>query len=94
MAEKVSARAKATDQAGRVVTLKLKLSDHKSISRRLSLHHPTQLTDTIYRTARSLFDQVGDKGAYRLLGAKAEQAADKIRERFGAKAIIKGRALR
>ena len=120
MAEKVSARAKATDQAGRVVTLKLKLSDHKSITRRLSLHHPTQLTDTIYRTARGLFDQVGDKGAYRLLGVglsqlssdtaadlsgdlldpdagkrvKAEKAADEIRERFGAKAIIKGRALR
>jgi len=120
MSEKVSARAKAKDKAGRVVTLKLKKHDHKSISRRLSLHHPTQLTDTIYRTARGLFDQVGDQGPYRLLGvglsnlttdaeadltgdlldpdagkrAKAEAAADKIRERFGDAAIIKGRALR
>ena len=120
MAEKVSARAKATDKAGRVVTLKLKKSDHKLVSKRQSLRHPTQLTDTIYRTARNLFDQAGDQGPYRLLGvgisqltgadeadregdlldpdagkrAKAEEAADKIRKKFGKEAIIKGRALR
>jgi len=68
MAEKVSARAKAQDKAGRVVTLKLKKSDHKLLSKRQSLHQPTQLADTIYRTARGLFDQVGNQGPYRLLG--------------------------
>lgn len=68
MAEKVSDRAKAKDKAGRVVTLKLKTGDFKLLSKRLSLHQPTQLADTIYRTARGLFDQVGDKGPYRLLG--------------------------
>ncbi|SEW40616.1 DNA polymerase-4 [Cognatiyoonia koreensis] len=120
MSEKVSSRAKATDKAGRVVTLKLKSSKFKLITKRQSLYHPTQLADVIYRTARGLFDQVGDKGPYRLLGvgisdlasaaeadregdlldpdagkrAKAEQAADKIREKFGQEAIIKGRALR
>lgn len=120
MAEKVSARAKAKDIAGRVVTLKLKTSAHKSITRRRSLHTPTQLADTIYRTARGLFDQAGDMGPFRLLGvgisqmtaaqdadktgdlldpdagkrAKAEEASDIIRKKFGAKAIIKGRALR
>ena len=120
MAEKVSARAKAKDMAGRVVTLKLKKSDHKSLSRRLSLHAPTQLADVVYRTARGLFDQVGDQGPYRLIGvgisqltsagdadkigdlldpdagkrARAEEATDKIRERFGKDAIIKGRSLR
>lgn len=120
MAEKVSARAKAKDKAGRVVTLKLKTADFKSISKRQSLQHPTQMADTVYRTARGLFDQVGQKGPYRLLGvglseitsaadadregdlldpdaskrAGAERAADLIREKFGAEAIIKGRALR
>ncbi len=68
MAEKVSARAKAKDKAGRVVTLKLKRANHKLLSKRQSLHQPTQLADTIYRTARGLFDQVGDQGPYRLLG--------------------------
>lgn len=120
MAEKVSARAKATRKAGRVVTLKLKTSKFKLVSKRQSLHHPTQMADTIYRTARGLFDQVSDRGPFRLLGvglseigaendadregdlldpnagkrADAERAADKIREKFGTKAIIKGRALR
>lgn len=120
MAEKVSARAKAKNKAGRVVTLKLKTSDFKLVSKRLSLTHPTQMADTIYRTARSLFDQVSHRGPFRLLGvglsdissdadadregdlldpdagkrAEAERAADKIRDRFGADAIIKGRALR
>lgn len=68
MAEKVSARAKAKDKAGRVVTLKLKRGNHKLLSKRQSLHQPTQLADTIYRTARALFDQAGDQGPYRLLG--------------------------
>ena len=38
------------------------------LSRQLALHQPTQLADTIYRTARGLFDQVGAEGPYRLLG--------------------------
>ncbi|MDR9427856.1 MAG: DNA polymerase IV [Salibaculum sp.] len=68
MAEKVSARAKAKGKAGRVVTLKLKRANHKSLTRRQSLHQPTQLADTIYRTARSLFDGTATEGPFRLLG--------------------------
>ncbi|MEX0286077.1 MAG: DNA polymerase IV [Paracoccaceae bacterium] len=68
VAEKVADRAKAKGIAGRVVTLKLKRSDHKILTRRLSLREPTQLADTLYRQARGLFDQVGDKGPFRLLG--------------------------
>ena len=120
MSEKVSDRAKAKDLAGRVVTLKLKRADHSLISRRVALRDATQMADVVYRTARSLFDQVGDQGPYRLLGcglshlvpageadmsgdlldpqavkrSDAERATDKIRERFGADAILKGRALR
>ncbi|MEH6654242.1 DNA polymerase IV [Loktanella salsilacus] len=68
MAEKVSSRAKAKDIAGRVVTLKLKRSDHGLITRRQSLRHPTQIADTIYRTARGLFDAAAPHPTYRLLG--------------------------
>ncbi len=68
LAEKVSARAKAKDMAGRVVTLKLKRSDHGLLTRRQSLRHPTQMADTIYRTARSLFDAAAPHPTYRLLG--------------------------
>ena len=120
MAEKVSDRAKAKDLAGRVVTLKLKRSDHSGLTRRVSLRDSTQMADTIYRTARGLFDLVIDQGPFRLIGcglsdlcpdseadksgdlldpgaarrSEAERARDEIKARFGADAIIKGRALR
>ena len=120
LSEAVSARLKARDRVGRVVTLKVKRSDHGIVTRRVSLSEPTQIADQIYRTARGLFEGVADKGPFRLIGvglseiagdtgsgaygdlldpeagtrAKAERAADAIRERFGKDAIIKGRALR
>lgn len=68
MAEKVSDRTKAKDLAGRVVTLKLKRADHSTLSRRIALRDATHMADTIYRTARGLFDQVADQGPFRLLG--------------------------
>lgn len=68
MCEKVSDRAKAKGLAGRVVTLKLKRSNFTLITKRVSLSDPTQIADRIYRTARALFDQVGDQGPFRLLG--------------------------
>lgn len=68
LSEKVSDRAKAKQIAGRVVTLKLKRADHSQITRRLSLRDPTQMADTIYRTARNLFDQVQGQAPFRLIG--------------------------
>ncbi|MEM8579544.1 MAG: DNA polymerase IV, partial [Pseudomonadota bacterium] len=43
-------------------------SNHAILTRRTALPHPTQLADTVYRTARGLFDQVAGKGPFRLLG--------------------------
>ncbi len=76
MAEKVADRAKAKNLAGRVVTLKLKRADHSLLSRRVALSDPTQLADRIYRTARGLFDQVNEKGPYRLLGCGISDLSD------------------
>ena len=120
LSEQVSDRAKAKGHAGRIVTLKLKRADFTQLTRRVSLHDPTQLADRLYRTARALFDQLDDPGPYRLIGvglsdlstpegadlagdlldpraaqrSRAERATDTIRGRFGANAIVKGRALR
>jgi DNA polymerase-4 len=68
LAENVADRAKAKDRAGRVVTLKLKRANHSTLTRRVSLPHPTQIADRIYRTARGLYDQVADQGPFRLIG--------------------------
>ncbi|WP_372613484.1 DNA polymerase IV [Aquicoccus sp.] len=68
LAENVSDRAKARALAGRVVTLKLKRANHTSLTRRVSLRDGTQMADRIYRTARALFEAVGDQGPYRLIG--------------------------
>ncbi|MEO0664147.1 MAG: DNA polymerase IV, partial [Pseudomonadota bacterium] len=119
MAEKVADRAKAKGIVGRVVILKLKRADHSLITRRHTIHEPTNIADKLYREARALFDAVEHDAPYRLLGvgmselskaesglagdlldpegetrAKAERATDKIRARFGADAIMKGRSLR
>lgn len=120
LAANVSDRAKAKHKAGRVVTLKLKKADHKTLTRRITLPDATQSADRIYRTARGLFDQVGGQGPFRLIGVgishlvkeaeadrlpdlldadagkrvDVEKATDKIRERFGSDAILKGRSLR
>lgn len=68
LAEQVSARAKAKEKAGQVVTLKLKRKDHSLITRRQSLREATQMADSIYRTAKGLFDQMPHKIPYRLIG--------------------------
>lgn len=68
LAEQVADRAKAKSKAGRVVTLKLKRKDFTLISRRQSLRDATQMTDTIYNTARSLFNTCAHNGPFRLIG--------------------------
>ncbi len=81
LSEKVSDRAKARRLAGRIVTLKLKRADHRSLTRRSSLADSTQSADRIYRTARALLDRIADQGPFRLIGVGVsdlgpEQGAD------------------
>jgi DNA polymerase-4 len=68
LAEQVSDRAKARGLAGRVVTLKLRRSDFRILTRRIALTDATQIADRIYRTARALLDQMPEGGRYRLIG--------------------------
>ena len=120
LCEKVSDRAKATEKIGSVVSIKLKRKDHSQVTRRLSLREPTQMCSMIYKSAKTLLDNLEDKGPFRVIGVnlskitkalpehnyndlidiqgknsiEVEKATDKIRGRFGKKAIIKGRMLR
>lgn len=68
LSEQVADRAKARQLAGRVVTLKLKRSNHSTLSRRLALRDATQLADVIYRTARGLMDGAAREAPFRLIG--------------------------
>lgn len=76
LAEQVSDRAKAKSLAGRVITLKLKRADHTSLTRRMALRGSTQMADIVYRTAKNLFEQVGDQGPYRLIGCGLSNLID------------------
>jgi DNA polymerase-4 len=67
-AERVSARAKASEVGGRTVALKLKTASFKTRTRSVSLDAPTQLADKIFRTAREALRKEADGTAYRLLG--------------------------
>jgi DNA polymerase-4 len=52
-----------------VVTLKLKTSDFRPVTRRISLHAPTQLAQEVFRTARLLLaKEAGGRVKYRLIG--------------------------
>ncbi|MEM9477164.1 MAG: DNA polymerase IV [Pseudomonadota bacterium] len=75
LSEKLADRLKAKEMAGRVVTLKLKQSNHAILTRRSSLTDPTQIADRIYTTARALYDQAADKGPFRLLGVGVSDIA-------------------
>ena len=68
LSERVALRAKTKGLYGRVVTLKLKRSNHRVLTRRTSLSRPTQLADQLFRTARELLGSAIEEGPFRLIG--------------------------
>jgi DNA polymerase-4 len=71
LCEKVAARLKAKDIAGRVVTLKLKTADFRIRSRSATLAAPTQLAEVLYRTGAELLAAEARGEAFRLIGIGA-----------------------
>ena len=67
-AERVSARAKAHEMAGRTIVLKLKTADFRLRTRSTSLEAPTQLADKIFRIAQAALKREADGTRFRLLG--------------------------
>jgi len=69
MCERVSARAKSSGIGGATVTLKLRTADFRIVTRRTTLHGPTQLAEVIYQSAHRLLTATVDgRGKYRLIG--------------------------
>ena len=65
---KTADRAKAVETEGRVLTLKLKTDGFQTITRRKSLSTPTQLAQTLFRTARPMLAKEANGRRFRLIG--------------------------
>lgn len=65
---KTADRAKALGTEGSVVTLKLKTQDFKTITRRTTIATPTQLSQTLFRTARPMLAKEANGRKFRLIG--------------------------
>lgn len=66
---KTADRSKATELAGRVVTLKLKTQQFETVTRRRTLAQPVQLADAIYHALEPLLEKEVNGRKFRLLGA-------------------------
>jgi len=75
-AEEVSDRLKQKQLAGSTVTLKLKTSDFRILTRARSLEHPTQLAGKIFSAARELLAREINGTRYRLLGVGVSALAE------------------
>ncbi|PZO75172.1 MAG: DNA polymerase IV [Mesorhizobium amorphae] len=79
LSEKVSARLKKTEIAGRTVTLKLKTQDFRLRTRAQKLADPTRLADRIFATGLDLLRKETDGTRFRLLGIGVSDLSDAAR---------------
>ena len=68
LTEKLSARLKKAELGGSTVTLKLKTSDFKTVTRNQQLPAPTQLTDDLYAAGCGMLEKAADGRKFRLVG--------------------------
>jgi DNA polymerase-4 len=80
LCEKLSGRLKARDLAGRTVTVKLKTSAFRTLTRSQALPAPTQLAETLYRCTETLIAHAVEAAphgaAFRLIGVGFSNFAD------------------
>lgn len=78
LAEKVSRRLKAAGLAGQSITLKLKDSEFRILTRTRSGLPPTQLAIRLFEPARQLLKASCDGTAFRLIGVGAADLCDAV----------------
>ncbi len=76
LSEKVSARLKKAEIAGRTVVLKLKTQDFRIRTRNRRLEDPTRLADRIFQTGLHLLAKETDGTKYRLIGIGVSDLSD------------------
>jgi len=73
LAESVGARLRASHEVAAMISTEIKYATFRSVSHQTSLHVPTSSTDTIYKTACQLFDELWDGTPIRLLGIRSSK---------------------
>lgn len=73
LAESVSGRLRASGQSAGMISTEIKYNTFKKVSHQTTLLTPTNHTDTIYRTACDLFDEIWDGTPVRLLGIRSSK---------------------
>ena len=76
LCERVARQARAGGVAGRVVTLKLRRTDFKIITRRRALPVPTQTAKTLFAVGRELLAKEADGQPWRLIGIGLAELID------------------
>ncbi len=76
LSQRTADRAKASGVEGRVITLKLKTADFRTLTRRISLPEATQLAQIIFRTAKPMLRKEAAGTRYRLIGVGVSELED------------------
>ncbi len=82
LCESIAVRMKNSGVSAKVITLKLKTTNFRIVTRRITLSNPTQLADVLYKSSLALLNnEVGPK--YRLMGVgissfHSAEAADPV----------------
>ena len=94
LAEEVAHRLRKHGLMGRTITLKIRYNDFTTETRSESSESIGLYTEEqLYFSARKLYAKKIRKGSVRLLGitvSKVTTAIDKLQERFGKRAVMKG----
>ncbi|WP_274424186.1 DNA polymerase IV [Chelativorans sp. YIM 93263] len=76
LSERVSARLKGKEIAGRTVVLKLKTADFRTRTRNRQLRNPTRLADRIFSAGLDMLKREADGTRFRLLGIGVSELTD------------------
>jgi DNA polymerase-4 len=77
LSERTAARLRATGQAGRTISIKIRFADFTTITRSKTLKEATDVGRTVYETAVALYEALGlERARLRLVGVRVEGIAD------------------
>lgn len=73
LSESVAQRLRESDLMAEMISVEIKYNNFRKVSHQTTLESPTSGSDTIYRTACSLFDELWDDTPIRLLGIRSSK---------------------